>query len=169
MRFIYKLFYKLFASKLPESNTRYSFFARKIRYFLGKRIIKYCGKNVNFEKGAIFSDELSIGDNSGIGINARLQGKVIVGNNVLMGMDCMIFTTNHRYENKSVLIRNQGNSVEKSVVINDDVWIGARVIILPGVTIGKGAVIGAGSVVTKDVPECTITAGNPAKIIKVRE
>ncbi|MDH3026960.1 DapH/DapD/GlmU-related protein [Gordonia alkanivorans] len=63
----------------------------------------------------------------------------------------------------------QGYSARKPVVIGDDVWIGARVIILPGVTVGRGCVIGAGSVVAKDIPEYTIAAGNPCRVIRNRE
>ena len=70
---------------------------------------------------------------------------------------------------KGTLIVNQGWNVDKrNIIIEDDVWIGANSVILPGITIEQGAVIGAGSVVTKDVPSYAIVAGNPAKIIKYR-
>lgn len=63
----------------------------------------------------------------------------------------------------------QGMSKEHPVLIEDDVWIGANVIILPGVKISKGSIIGAGSVVTKNVPEYAIVGGNPARVIKYRK
>ncbi len=63
----------------------------------------------------------------------------------------------------------QGFAEEKPVVIEDDVWIGSRVTILPGVTIGRGSVVGAAAVVTKDVPPYSVVAGNPAKVVKTRE
>ena len=66
-------------------------------------------------------------------------------------------------------MRLQGDSVSKTVIIGDDVWIGARVIILKGVYVGKGAVIAAGAILTKDVPEYAIVGGVPAKVIKYRE
>lgn len=62
----------------------------------------------------------------------------------------------------------QGIRPPKPVVIGDDVWIGARVIILPGVTVGKGAVLGAGTVVARDVPEWAVVVGNPARVVKFR-
>jgi acetyltransferase-like isoleucine patch superfamily enzyme len=61
------------------------------------------------------------------------------------------------------------NTISKEVVIEDDVWLGYNVIVLPGVTIGKGSVIGAGSVVSKDIPPYSIAIGNPARVIKKRE
>ena len=66
------------------------------------------------------------------------------------------------------MIRNQGRTEIKPVIIGDDVWIGARAIIMPGIVIGRGAVIGAGSVVTKNVDEYAVVAGNPARVIKYR-
>ncbi len=66
-------------------------------------------------------------------------------------------------------MRGQGFSEEKAVVIGDDVWIGGRVIILPGVHVGSHSIIGAGAVVTKDVPEWAIVAGNPAIVKKYRK
>ena len=63
---------------------------------------------------------------------------------------------------------NVQGSTRKWVIIEDDVWIGTRAIILPGTRIGKGSIIGAGSVVTKDVPQYSIVGGNPARILKTR-
>lgn len=81
----------------------------------------------------------------------------------------MIFHGDHEMSRRDIPMRLQGDSVSKPVVIGDDVWIGARSIILKGVHIGKGAVIAAGAVVTKDVPEYAIVGGVPAKVIKYRE
>lgn len=87
----------------------------------------------------------------------------------MMGPDVMIFHGDHEMSRRDIPMRLQGDSVSKPVVIGDDVWIGARSIILKGVHIGKGAVIAAGAVVTKDVPEYAIVGGVPAKVIKYRE
>ena len=124
--------------------------------------------NVNIEKGAQFSTEVSLGDNSGIGVNATISSHVTIGNDVMMGPDCMIFTANHSMQRRDIPMRLQGHEKPRPVTIGNDVWIGGRVIILPGVHIGDGAVIGAGSVVTKDVPPFAIVGGNPAKVIKER-
>ena len=139
-----------------------------IRFVAVKSFIAYCGKNVNIEHGAIFSKKLKIGDNSGIGIDCQLNGMVSIGKNVLMGPEVMMFTQNHNFSRIDIPIKDQGNTKEYPITIGDDVWIGARVIILPGVKVGNGAIIGAGSVVTKTIPNLTVVAGNPAKIIGVR-
>ena len=140
----------------------------KVRSFFGKRIMKSYGYNVNIEHGATFSKKTVIGNNSGIGVNCKLQGEVIIGDNVMMGQDVLIFTSNHSFERTDIPMEEQGYQREKPVVIGNDVWIGARVIVLPGVTIGDGCIIGAGSVVTKDAPPYTIIGGNPARVLKER-
>lgn len=141
----------------------------KYRTKLTSKIIRSCGENVNVEKGASFTPELVIGDNSGIGINSEIYGPVFIGNNVLMGPEVIIYTQNHSYSKKSVLIRNQGYDDYKKVVIEDDVWIGRRAMIMPGSHIGKGAVIAAGAVVSGNVPEYAVVGGVPAKVIKYRK
>ncbi len=143
--------------------------ARKLRERTARKFLTYVGKDVNIEKGAVITSTMEIGDRSGVGINAKIHGKVIVGNDVMMGPDCIIYTKNHAFSKTDIPMNKQGFSEEKPVIIGDDVWIGGRVIILPGVHIGKGAIIGAGAVVTKDVPEYAIVGGNPAKVIKYRK
>ena len=167
-RILGRLIY-IFASKLPPSYSAFKCFQKSIRAFCGRLILNKCGKNVNIEKGAFFSSSTELGDNSGIGLRASINGKCIIGDNVMMGPECMVFTANHNFERTDIPICEQGNSKEQPVYIGDDVWLGARVIILPGVHIGKGSIIGAGSVVSKDIPEYCIAAGSPAKVIKFRK
>ncbi len=162
------LYYGL-AKHLPESYSHIRIGQKWFRGRCAKLILSKCGEKVNIEHGAVFSSRVEIGNNSGIGIDAFIQGKCIIGNNVMMGPECMIFTVNHNFLNAGKTIRSQGFSEEKPVIIGNDVWIGARVIILPGVCIKDGAVIGAGAVVTKDVPEYTVVGGNPARVIKTRQ
>lgn len=95
-------------------------------------------------------------------------GKIFIGKNCLFGPRTTIVAGNHKYQNKNVLIRLQGQ-LSKNVEIEDDVWLSANVTVLGGVRIGEGAVIGAGSVVTKDIPEYTIASGVPAKVTSQRE
>lgn len=162
--------YKAFFSKLPVSNSLLGrlVFAKQLRYFATKGIIKSIGKNCNIEKNAQFASDISLGNFSGIGVNCLISNEVYIGDNVLMGPNVMIFTRNHKFERKDIPIRLQGYSETKPVRVMDDVWIGANVIILPGVTINEGAIIAAGAVVTMTVPRYCIYGGVPAKKIKDR-
>lgn len=162
---IWYILYKCFSSWLPISQR--SLFAKKMRRFFSKHICKI-GKNVNVERNAYFTPELTIGDNSGIGINAEIYGPVIIGNDVLMGPDVVFYTSSHKYERIDIPIGKQGSTNPEPIIIGNDCWIGRRVIIMPGVNVGDGAIIGAGAVVTKDVPPYAIVGGVPAKIIKYR-
>ena len=163
-----KLLYNSIAKKMPLSDSRMNFGSKRLRAFCGKLILEHCGSNVNIEKGAQFSAAVSLGDNSGIGVNALISSYVTIGNDVMMGPECMIFTSNHGMDRLDIPMWKQKHADPKPVVIGNDVWIGARVTILPGVHIGDGSVIGAGSVVTKDVEAYSIVAGNPAKLIRKR-
>lgn len=164
---IWIVLYILLARWLPRS---YHFRpAKRIRGFFGRRILKNMGKNVNLEKGSNWGSRVSIGDNSSIGINSDVIGPVNIGKNVMMGPECAIYTTNHAHDRTDIPMILQGYTPEKPVVIEDDVWIGRRVIILPGVTISKGCIVAAGAIVTKSTPPYAIAGGNPAKIIKYRK
>lgn len=162
-RFLY-----LFASKLPESFAPINIGQRHIRKVCAKLILVHCGKNVNVERNARFASAVELGDNSGLGINCRISGETIIGNDVMMGPNVSIYTANHAFDSTDIPMNKQGFYPEQPVVIGDDVWIGGGAIILSNVHIGKGAIIGAGAVVTKDVPEYAIVGGNPAKVIKYR-
>lgn len=156
------------ASRLPESFAHVQVGQKWLRGLCGKLILEKCGKGVNIEKGAVFSSGAELGDRSGIGVRAQLSGKVMIGDDVMMGPDVCIYARNHAYDRLDMPMNRQGVAPERAVVIGNDVWIGARVIILPGVRVGTGAVIGAGAVVTKDVPEYAVVGGNPARVIKMR-
>ncbi len=88
---------------------------------------------------------------------------VTIGDNVFVGPNCGFYTANHPLD---PIERNKGIEYAKPINIGDNVWIGGNVIILPGVTIGNNSIIGAGSVVTKNIPDNVIAVGNPCKIIK---
>jgi len=167
---IAQLLYYSIGIHLPESDRPFNFKAKQIRRFLVKRLFKSVGKEVNIEKGVIFGrgQDIEIGDYSGIGIDARVQGPLIIGKNVMMGPEVIIYTHNHAYDRRDIPMIAQGITEAKPVIIEDDVWIGARVIILPGVRIKQGSIISAGAVVTKDVDEYQIVGGVPAKVIKSR-
>lgn len=161
--------YDFFARFLPRSTSKGGSFFRKVRFVFAKNFLDKCGNDVNFEKYARFSPHLEIGDRSGVGYKACLFGQIIIGNDVMMGPECHIYTTNHLFNRTDIPMNLQGVSKEKPVIIGDDVWIGERVTILPGVKINNHSIIAACAVVTKDVPEYAIVGGNPAKIIKYRK
>lgn len=115
---------------------------------------------------------ITIGHNTYIGENNNLRaadGVIDIGNHCFISQGVTIVTSNHRIIRDKLISKQSWESRLGKIKINDDVWIGANSVILPDVTIGKGAVIGAGSIVTKDVPEYAIIVGNPARIIKYRE
>jgi acetyltransferase-like isoleucine patch superfamily enzyme len=112
----------------------------------------------------ITGDKISIGNNTVINRFTYLDGRcpLYIGNNVNISHYSHIQTLTHDPQSPEFVC------LERPVAIHDHVWIGARAIILPGVTIGEGAVVGAGSIVTKNVPPYTIVAGNPARQVGVR-
>jgi galactoside O-acetyltransferase len=105
--------------------------------------------------------------NNGVHINAAVGGNIVIGDNCAIGPGVVMRTANHKYLKLDVKIQNQGHDIA-DIVIENDVWIGANAVILGGVHIGMGAVVGAGAVVTKDVPPMAIVLGVPAKVIKYR-
>tara|TARA_B100002019_G_C21270035_1_gene601697 strand:- start:3189 stop:3761 length:573 start_codon:yes stop_codon:yes gene_type:complete len=130
------------------------------------------GKNANILTNVeiLFSglsrSQIIIGENSVINSFALLDGrheKIIIGSNVDIGRESAIFTLGHDPNNDEHIVKGA------PVIIEDHVWIAARVLVLPGIKIGKGAVVAAGSVVTKDVESMDIVAGNPATVIGKRE
>lgn len=165
---ISQILYNYLAKALPRSFRFGGHIATWLRFHTAKGFVDHLGKNVNIERNAEFGQRLSVGDNSGVGINSRLYGEIHIGRDVLMGPDCYIFTVNHAFTRVDIPIIEQGSGEMRPVTIGDDVWIGARAIILPGITIGNHAIIGAGAVVTKDIPDYAIVGGNPAKIIRMR-
>ena len=164
-----KVIYHAIAVHLPYSFSKFSMGSRKIRQFCAKLILSDCGAWLNIEKGVQFGDGLKIGNGSGIGAHSIVPGDVTIGENVMIGPECYLFTRQHRYDNLSVPMGAQGMTESRPITIGSDVWIGARVTILPGVQIGDGAIIGAGAVVTKNVPPYEVWGGNPARFIKSRK
>ena len=167
IRAVFIRLYSLIGIHLPDADDANAI-PNRIRYWMAKQFLKHCGKNVNISKGARIDSDISIGDNSGIGANSMLNGSITIGDNVMMGEECVVFHQNHRFDRLDIPMCQQGFSESKPVRIGNDVWIGMRVTILPGVTVGNHAIIGAGAVVTKDVPDYAIVGGNPARILRMR-
>lgn len=173
-RFLLHLIYFLFASRLPSGCfpvAGIGKFSRYLRYTICRHLFDECGVNVNIEHRAHIGNGkgIRIGDNSGLGVRCVVGTPLTIGKDVMMGPDVLIFRHSHRFERTDISMRLQRYSNPVELLICDDVWIGARVIILPGCKIiGKGAIIGAGAVVTKDVPNYAIVGGAPAHVLKIR-
>jgi acetyltransferase-like isoleucine patch superfamily enzyme len=109
--------------------------------------------------------DVVIGDHTRIGLHNTIIGPVCIGNHVNLAQGITVTALNHNFSNRQLRIDEQGISTHP-VVIEDDVWIGANAVILPGVTIGSHSVVAAGAVVTRDVPACSLVAGVPANVRK---
>lgn len=127
------------------------------------------GDAVRIREGVILQagSEISIGDQTDINPFTTIYGQVHIGNYVMIAAHVMLAGGNHRFDDRTRPMMHQGHTC-LGIVIEDDVWIGANVVVVDGVRIGKGAVVGAGAVVTRDVPSYAIVVGNPAKLIKYR-
>ena len=146
----------------------------RLRQSYGKAIlmgIKHKGTDVRIHGycTVVGKDKLVLGDHVRIGTNCYLfaLGGIFIGNNTQLSRDITIYSANHNYEGTA--IPYDASYLKKEVRIEDSVWIGMNAQILPGVTIGRGAIVGMGSVVTRDVPPYAIVGGNPAKVIKTRD
>lgn len=162
----YVLYYAI-ASKLPRSYSPGGRVSGRLRGALAGPLLASAGEDVNIESGAVFGSgkELALGNRSGLGVDADIHGPVTIGDDVMMGPRCTILTRNHHIDDVTVPMNQQGFAEFRPVVIEDDVWIGANVTIMPGVRVGTGAVLAAGAVVTRDVPPFSIVGGVPAKVL----
>ncbi|MBL4901129.1 MAG: acyltransferase [Desulfocapsa sp.] len=160
-QFFFRVAYKL------SKNVPYSF-GKRLRKMTAGKLFKRVGKNFSVGIGASFGDgtclELSEFTNLGPGFSLTGLGTVRFGSHIMMGYECMFITTNHN----ALPGGGYGKDETKQITIGSHVWFGHRVIVLPGVTIGDHAIIGAGAVVSKNVPAFGVAVGNPARIVKIR-
>lgn len=164
------ILYSMIIKYLPNSTSMiFGDFFKFIRGKVVSMMVDNVGRNVNIERKALITIHLTIGDNSGIGERSVINGPIIIGKNVMIGPEVMVYSVNHRIDRVDIPMCKQGHTERKTILIGDDVWIGARAIILPGISIGDGAVIGAGAVVTKNVEAYAVVGGNPARVIKRRK
>ncbi len=113
-------------------------------------------------------DRLTVGNRSQLSSHGRFNGIITIGDDVVMGPDIVMMAVSHEFSSLSIPINQQGARPEEPIVIGNDVWIGTRVVILPGVHLGNHCIVAAGAVVTKSFPDNCILGGVPAKLIKVR-
>ena len=126
------------------------------RFVIGKKSVVESYASINNAVG-----DVVIGDHSRIGLHCTVIGPVRIGSHVNLAQGITVSALNHNFNDTDKTIDSQGVST-KEVVIEDDVWIGANAVILPGVTIGNHSVIAAGAVVTKSIPPHSLAAGVPA-------
>ena len=162
-----------FARYLPSSYSPVvGAFANKIRVLCVRHIFRYCGKISTIDRMAYFGTgkDIEIGDYSGIGEDCVIPNNTIIGKYVMMAPKVHIVANNHYFSNTDKPMCFQGSPNNKPVtVIEDDCWIGVRVIMTPGRHVKKGTIVAAGAVLTKDFDEYSIVGGNPAKLIRKRK
>ncbi len=168
----YLLLYYGFARYLPPSHYPIRLFGGTIRNYCARHLFKFCGKNINIERGAYFGDGhgVEIGDNSDIGINCHVPNDIKIGKDVMMGPNCFFLENkSHTFDRTDVPMLGQGmKTIPGRTEIGDDVWIGRQALVLSCKKISSHSIVGAGSVVSKDVPEYAIVAGNPIRFIRDR-
>ena len=131
------------------------------------------GRGVMIRPSSYYGNDLGaglkIGNNSSIGPYGYIgcSGKIEIGSNVMLGPRCSLFAENHIFSDREITIKSQGVK-RNGIMIEDDCWIGSNVIILDGVKIGRGSVIGAGTLITKDIPSGSIVIDKRNKEIKSR-
>lgn len=164
--------FKITFLKLRGYNVNYSLLLKGNNFFF--QSTKYA---VNISKNTVIgkNTRISAGDNGKVYIGENVliddctfimaHEKITIGKNTKVAAFCFITDFNHKYQDKNLRLVDQGYNTNP-VKIGENVWIGTHSIILPGVTIGDRAVIGAGSVVTKDIPANSVAVGNPAKVIR---
>lgn len=170
MKKIPMILYYGFARHLPYQPLPGYKFGNKLRSYIAKKLFKRTGKDITIKHGAYFGDGKNIvmGDYSQLGINCKVENDLIMGDYVLMGPEVVIYSSSHEYKDIDVPIMLQGAKEINPVTIGNDVWIGLRSTIMPGVKVGNHVIIGSNSVVTKDIPDYAVVGGAPAKIIRYR-
>jgi len=138
-------------------------------YIPVKLIAKSVGKNIRVNGVSKVNTNTILGNNIHMnGLEILGKGKVIIQDNFHSGKNLKIIAGNHNYDNGNKIPYDE-SWVDKSIYIHENVWIGINVILIGDLTIGEGAIVAAGTVVTKDIPAYSIVGGNPSKIIKSRD
>lgn len=158
--FLTKLIYERSKFRSVVKVVTYKLIGAEIRnnVYMQGHVRLYGVKNIKINEGVFLGEGVKI---------ISYDAKVTIGNNCLIASDCILITRNHNFSDLKIPIKKQGYT-NKDILIEDDVWLGYRVVVLPGITIGKGAIVAANSVVTKNIEPNTIYGGNPARLIKYR-
>ena len=163
--------YYIIAKRLPGYPFPGAWIFQEFRRLLATQLFESCGRHVRIGYGVRFGTgyKVKMGENSSLGINCWIANDTEIGENVMIAPEVIILSNSHNFQRTDISMREQGAPPPQKIVIGNDVWIGTRSILLPGVSIGDHSIIGAGAIVTKDVPEWAIVGGNPAKIIRFRK
>lgn len=169
MRSFKLVIYYIFIQNLPHS--RYAEIFNRLRVFYTKKILKVNkgGEKSRFEHKIYIGNtkNTAIGRFCQINENVFIQGAKI-GDYVMIAPHVSLLANMHKHERTDIPMARQGKNRGNPVIVEDDVWLGRNAVIMPGVQIGKGSIVAAGSVVTKNVDPYTVVGGVPAKFIKKR-
>ena len=174
----YQTLYYGFARHLPKSTVPVlGLLSRRIRRGICQHLFQkdedHQCRDLNVEQGAYFGSGkcFTVGDHVGIGKDFKSLNRIVtIDDYLMMGEDVLFLGGGHQMNRTDIPMGQQGSLDVTPLHIAGDVWIGARVIVLPGCRrIGHGSVIGAGSVVTRDVPDWAVVGGNPARVLKSRK
>lgn len=165
IKFIFREFW---LSYLLSLSNAYTFCQWRVKYY--RKLGYAIGQNTSISPNVRIIGKFAMGDRSSLAQNVSVSGGqegVIIGKNVMVAPNCVIVAFNHGISDTNTPMIDQP-CIERPIVIEDDVWIGANCTICAGVTIGTGSVITANSAVIRDVPPFSLAGGVPAKVIKSR-
>jgi maltose O-acetyltransferase len=165
------ILYYLIGYKLPSRYFPLGITSSRIRAYIIKKILgDKCGENLEIEGCVLLGrfDDITIGHSVQLNEYCRLRN-VSIGNHVMIAPEVYVLHSGHEHSRSDVPMRFQPEKYYPKTFIEDDVWVGARAMILPGRHIGIGSIVAAGSVVVKDVEPYTIVGGNPAQLIGRRD
>ena len=142
---------------------------RAYRIWSVQQKARACGSRLGINGPVVINSNTFLGNNVNFnGLRIEGGGKVVIGDNFHSGTECLFITQIHNYDTGTA-IPYDSTYILKEIHIEDNVWLGSRVILLGGVTLGEGAIIQAGSCVVSDIPPCAIAGGHPAKVFKYRD
>ncbi len=187
-----KLIFQIYISIVSSIPTEIGIRLRAVAY---RFLFKKCGRNLRVDSGVTIlgfenislgdnisimknsyiyahdGGELTIGDNFTLNSNSQLGasfGKIIIGNDCAIAPNCLLRASNHRFDNPDIPFRKQGHTYGE-IILEDDIWIASNSVITADTKIGRGSIIGAGSIVTKNIEPFSIVGGVPAKLIRKRK
>jgi len=187
-----KLIFQIYISITSSIPTEIGIRLRAVAY---RPLFKKCGRNLRVDSGVTIlgfrnislgdnisimknsyiyahdGGELTIGDNFTLNTNSQLGasfGKIIIGSDCAIAPNCILRASNHRFDNPDIPFRKQGHTYGE-IILEDDIWIASNSVITADTVIGRSSIIGAGSVVTKDIEPYSIVGGVPAKLIRKRK